>query len=277
MVRYLVFFIVFFVWGGVAYAAPPASTKIDVYYPDEILCAVPTDFVKCARLPMITYVNNTINSSVYAHITDGTEVDDINWTHFRNGVPIVGRAENVKVEEYSSGGIHLYKVFTDCVVTSPFVTTFEANSIYATSLQSGARTCIKSAKTAEATQIPDESALKVAAIALEGDSCPDGFFTVPYESWCGDGMVNIADVPSCDEDISGEYCLMSVLKPCASGISRLRASNGVSVPLFAEKSTLPSLAVKYNGITCFANFEPGTADGTLNVVFDGQVYHAQTE
>lgn len=276
MVRYLVFFIVFFVWGGVAYAAPPASTKIDVYYPDEILCAVPTDFVKCARLPMITYVKNTINPSVYAHITDGTEADDTNWTHFRNGVPVTGFAENIVINERTFSTT-LYSTSADCVVTSPFVTTFEAVPMRATSPQSGARACVTAVKTAEATSFPYEASLKVAATAQDGDTCPDGFFTVPYESWCGDGMVNIADVPSCDEDISGEYCLMPVLKPCTSGISRLRTSNGVSVPLFAEKSTLPSLAVKYNGITCFANFEPGTADGTINVVFDGQVYHAQTE
>ena len=43
---------------------------------------------------------------------------------------------------------------------------------------------------------------------LETDECPDGFFTVPYDVSCGDGSVNIADVPNCDNDTSGEYCFI---------------------------------------------------------------------
>lgn len=273
------FFIVFFVWGGVAYAADDSSDAGGEVLPEDIQCASISEYTKCAKMPDVqTFVGsmgNIIYSGDYvsgAVFSDAMAIDDENWSHVRNGVPIVGRVVSSSSDVWGPN----YVYSANCEITSPY------SMIFMTEHRVGVATDVNYAElcanVATNTPLSSENAATLSApIQLDGDTCPDGFFTVPYESWCGDGMVNIADVPSCDEDMSGEYCLMPVLKPCTSGISRLRTSNGVSVPLFAEKSTLPSLAVKYNGITCFANFEPGTADGTLNVVFDGQVYHAQTE
>lgn len=106
------------------------------------------------------------------------------------------------------------------------------------------------------------------------DVCPDGFYTVPYEIDCGEGMVDVADVAHCDEDTSGDYCLMSPsAAPCAAGITMLRTGTGVSIPLWAEKSTQPSLCVKYNDAICYGNLEQGQAAGAINIKHDGVVYH----
>ena len=109
---------------------------------------------------------------------------------------------------------------------------------------------------------------------LDGDVCPDGFYTVPYEIDCGEGGVDVADVAHCDEDASGDYCLMSPsAAPCAAGITMLRTDTGVSIPLWAEKSTQPSLCVKYNDAICYGNLEQGQVAGAINIKHDGVVYH----
>lgn len=106
------------------------------------------------------------------------------------------------------------------------------------------------------------------------DVCPDGFYTVPYEIDCGDGFVDVAGVPECENDVSGDYCLMpSSAAPCAAGITMLRTGTGLSIPLLAERGTEPSLCVKYNDMVCYANLEVGQATGAINVRYNDLVYH----
>lgn len=242
----------------------------DVYEPEELSCVVNNDFVKCARLPTDIYNKNAATADLYAHVDAGTLVDDTNWTHFRNGVPIVGYAENVTVAAMGSGVV----TSADCVVTEPFVVKF-FGEIFSTSEQSGSAACLYSAQTVDSYEEPSDAVIVGAATALEDDVCPDGFFTVPYESWCGEGMVNVSDVPNCDDDTSGEYCIMvPTSKTCAAGITALRTGTGVSVPLWAERGTEPSLCVLYNDTICYANLELGQATNTINVNYNGVVYHA---
>lgn len=109
---------------------------------------------------------------------------------------------------------------------------------------------------------------------LDGDMCPDGFYTVPYEIDCGEGFVDVAGVPECENDVSGDFCLMPPsAAPCAAGITMLRTGTGVSIPLLAERGTEPSLCVKYNDMVCYANLEVGQATGAINVRYNDLVYH----
>ena len=109
---------------------------------------------------------------------------------------------------------------------------------------------------------------------LDGDMCPDGFYTVPYDMSCGEGLVDVVGVPECENDVSGDYCLMPPsAAPCAAGITTLRTGTGVSIPLWAERGTEPSLCVKYNDMVCYGNLEPGQATGAINVKYGGAVYH----
>lgn len=112
-------------------------------------------------------------------------------------------------------------------------------------------------------------------VALPDDNCPDGFFTVPSENSCADGYVMYKGIPKCDEDTTGVYCLIGDLPSaqCGAGLTVLRTSTGVSVPLWAEKQTMPALHIRYNGDVCYANLEPGQSSDTLNVRYNGSVYH----
>ncbi len=108
----------------------------------------------------------------------------------------------------------------------------------------------------------------------DNDACPDGFYTVPYNVSCGEGMVDVADVPYCDDDMSGDYCLMlASAAPCAAGVTTLRTGTGVSVPLWAEKSTEPSLCVKYNEMVCYADLELGQVTNGININYNNLIYH----
>lgn len=108
------------------------------------------------------------------------------------------------------------------------------------------------------------------------DVCPDGFYTVPYELSCGDGMVDVVGAPKCENDVGGDFCLIENAPPtvpCAAGITVLRVGAGVSIPLWAEKYTEPAMGVMYNNTVCWANAEPGQAENTINIKYNNQIYH----
>ena len=62
-------------------------------------------------------------------------------------------------------------------------------------------------------------------------------------------------------------------KVCEIGVSRLMTSVGYAFQLYAEKYTEPSLVVGYNDGKCYGKLKAGNASGTLNVNFNGAVYH----
>ncbi len=267
----LTIFIINCIWCNIACHAAPgggAYKPITTYYPDEILCAPSHNYVKCARLPSRVY-NGQHSADEYVHITAGTVIDDTNWTHFRNGAPITGYATNVRVTAVTST---LYRTHADCVVTEPFVAILSVTTGTSTSAYSGAQACTAATHTEGLESTPLEAGI-VSIKAYDGDTCPDGFYTVPYESWCGEGMVNIADVPNCADDTSGEYCLISIEKPCESGISAIKTSTELSFALYAEKYTQPAIAVKYNDTVCWAKLEPGRASSSINIKYNDAIYH----
>lgn len=56
------------------------------------------------------------------------------------------------------------------------------------------------------------------SVALAGDKCPDGFYTVSYNFLCGEGMIEDSveegRMPLCSENASGGYCLIVNGIPC---------------------------------------------------------------
>ncbi len=123
---------------------------------------------------------------------------------------------------------------------------------------------------------------------LDGDVCPDGFYTVPYETHCGEGLVDTESVPDCDDDVFGDYCIISSIVECGdgfvlydneckelckAGITMFRTSTGLAVPLFAEKLTTPALNVKYNNSVCYANLVVGSAQNAVNIIYNNTTYH----
>ena len=57
-------------------------------------------------------------------------------------------------------------------------------------------------------------------------------------------------------------------------ITKLNTSGGLSFPLYADKSTSPSIHIKYNNMVCYVDLESGSATGAINVKYNGVVYHA---
>ncbi len=165
-------------------------------------------------------------------------------------LPMSGRVEG------SSGS----KV--SCLISSPF------NMSYSTFIEPGetlVRSCIEG--------LFYSGAVTAKATALPGEVCPDGFYTVPYDISCGVGFVETTDIPDCNSDTTGSYCLIKNVVPCTSGITVLRTSSGVSVPLWGEKQTSPAIHVQYNNVTCYGNLESGQSANAINLKYNGAIYH----
>ncbi len=214
-------------------------------------CVSVNQITKCARLPTdLDWDYLAFSGFVYG-------ADGLSWSLVYNG--------DVMVSGVSSGGGLMKDVA--CTITYPFkgeyVALVEPNFEM---MDFTAQICT------DEVRAPGWNLFSVAA--LDGDICPDGFYTVPYNVSCGEGLVDITDVPYCNDDTSGDYCLMSVsAAPCAAGITTLRTGTGVIVPLWAERVTEPSLCVKYNDMVCYGNLEVGRAVSAFNVNYNGVVYH----
>ncbi|MCM1294373.1 MAG: hypothetical protein NC311_02325 [Muribaculaceae bacterium] len=73
--------------------------------------------------------------------------------------------------------------------------------------------------------------------------------------------------------ISALFSAMPLETPCDSGIHEIRTSTGITVPLYTERYTTPSIVVKYNDKICYAKLVPGTAQNQIHINYDNQTYH----
>ena len=62
---------------------------------------------------------------------------------------------------------------------------------------------------------------------------------------------------------------------CNSGISHMHTSVGNSFTLFAERVTSPSLNISYNNTVCYVPLSPGQSKNTININYNGQIYHLE--
>ena len=111
-------------------------------------------------------------------------------------------------------------------------------------------------------------------------TCPTGTtqYTTGYENYWKPGTSGANATPrvackpdavACDHPYNGEC---PDLCPFAS---ELRASNGASIPLFAERVTTHTLCVKKDNTTCYIPLENGIGGtGSLNVKNGNDIYHA---
>ncbi len=60
---------------------------------------------------------------------------------------------------------------------------------------------------------------------------------------------------------------------CSAGVTYLRTSTGVSVPLFSVRNTSPSINIEVDNNRCYIDLVPGGATNAINVRFNGQTYH----
>ncbi len=101
--------------------------------------------------------------------------------------------------------------------------------------------------------------------SLDAVLCPGGS-TSPA------GSVNV-DACACNTGFAfNSVGLCSAL--CGSGVTKLQTSSGLSVPLFAAKTTSPSIFVSNRAdAMCYADLVTGAASGAINVNYNGAVYH----
>lgn len=216
-------------------------------------CVSVEKITKCARLP-----TNIGMHGLTPEITDGA-YDGDGWGGIYNGHMLSGVGTN------SGSGI---RQMTECVIDWPFYATGKCLFSPFFDAGNGNYNC------ANAPSACDLGVDFKVFNKLPDDICPDGFYTVPYEVSCGDGLIDVSGLPQCDSDMSGDYCLIGEVKtPCAAGITTLLTGTGLSIPLWAERGTEPSLCVKYNDTVCYGNLEPGQAANTINVNYNGVVYH----
>jgi hypothetical protein len=86
---------------------------------------------------------------------------------------------------------------------------------------------------------------------------------------CPSGTTQVGTVPGVcnNSDCFPDYV-------CASGISKFRTNTGVSVPLYAQRVTKPSLNVSVNNTVCYTPLEAGKSTGTINLNYNNKEYRA---
>ena len=114
------------------------------------------------------------------------------------------------------------------------------------------------------------------------DSCPSGFVAYEYDSFvpavsgaCPIGYVSHSVIDVCGGDtVSTCWLVEKNRELCAFGFSDLKTSTGLSFPMYSDKITTPSIYIKYNDSICYVDLEQGRGVGTINVNYDGIIYHA---
>ncbi len=66
-------------------------------------------------------------------------------------------------------------------------------------------------------------------------------------------------------------------KLCDVAPDKVKLSSGKVYYLFGEKYSTPALVFKYKNGVCYGKLSEGAAEGTLNFIHDGIVYHLTDE
>ncbi len=106
---------------------------------------------------------------------------------------------------------------------------------------------------------------------------PDSSWTVAVCSPCPTGTTSPADSPSIDSCVcdsgfvynSAGWC--GAL--CGGGFTTLNTSTGIAAPVFADKNTNPAIHIRQNDTVCYVDLVAGSADGAINVMYNGTAYH----
>lgn len=112
--------------------------------------------------------------------------------------------------------------------------------------------------------------------------CPAGMVAVEYDTFvpavsgaCSAGYVAHATETVCGAGDGACWLVTQLPALCDIGITKFKTSSGLEFQLYAEKYTTPSLVVLYNGQKCYGKLGQGRAQNTINLMFDGAVYHLE--
>ena len=113
--------------------------------------------------------------------------------------------------------------------------------------------------------------------------CPTGYFAVgPNAAFkragdndvCATNYSSFGDTDLCLKYLGAnmaEFCTPQLA--CNAGVSTLRTSTGVVLPVYGESVTTPSMHFSVGGNVCHMNLLPGTTNNTVNVQYNNQTYH----
>ncbi len=115
-----------------------------------------------------------------------------------------------------------------------------------------------------------------------GVTKPNSEWTVAVCSACPDGTSSPAGSTSIDACVVGTVeCAPGFAfnyagdcgALCGNGVTQLRTSTDVVVPLFAAKNTSPAIHIGTVGGVCYADLVAGTVSGEIHVNYNNAVYH----
>lgn len=122
--------------------------------------------------------------------------------------------------------------------------------------------------------------------AAFAQSCPTGMVAVEYDNYmaadagaCPAGYVahDVTDV--CSGAATGACWLVGEVEQirtlCRAGVTQIKTSGGVVVPLYSGRVTTPSFCMRYNDTVCYADMVLGRASGAVNVKYGDTVYHLE--
>ena len=109
-------------------------------------------------------------------------------------------------------------------------------------------------------------------------SCPSGYITVDepdifIADSCPVGAISLGNVVSCGVGDSVCWVVEQIRALCDAGVTQIKLSGGLSIPLYSDKSTSPSICVQYNNKICYADLVQGRTSGAINVEYNGVIYH----
>ncbi|MBP3398063.1 MAG: hypothetical protein J6K82_03975 [Alphaproteobacteria bacterium] len=119
-------------------------------------------------------------------------------------------------------------------------------------------------------------------LAVFAQSCPTGFVAYEYDGYvpavagvCPSGYVAHDTETVCGAGDGACWIVEQIRALCGAGITKIKTSNGVSVALYSDKATKPSMNVQYNGAVCYADMVPGRATNAINVKIGDVIYHLE--
>ena len=107
--------------------------------------------------------------------------------------------------------------------------------------------------------------------------CPDGYMEFDRSSQlfilpeCSDDTVYVSDVPAkCDA--TDTNCFPEYV--CESGLATLKTSTGISVSMYSQKITSPSINISVDDGVCYIPMVLGQKAESINLIYNSESYYA---
>ncbi len=110
-----------------------------------------------------------------------------------------------------------------------------------------------------------------------GATCPNGYISINTSSnisvapQCTQNQLNIGTLQTDCTDFTTQ-CIPDL--SCNAGITHLKTSTGISISLYKQPYTNPSIHILYNNTQCYIPLVPGTQPNSLHIQYESATYHS---